>query len=185
MLGWLVDEQGITPHIPVWDKSEENDELYGRSDFTWEAEADRYWCPGGKPLLKNRRNFKKKRSHVTKAKTIIYRASKMDCDGCAMKARCCPGNDPRKIARSIHEDARDLARALETTEGFAEFSNERKKVEMLFGHMKKILKVDRLRLRGLSGARDEFLLTATAQNLRRMAQWLGTGPPVVPAGATP
>jgi hypothetical protein len=78
------------------------------------------------------------------------------CDHCAMKARCCPGNDPRKIARSIHEDARDLARALETTGQFAASCNERKKVEMLFGHMKKILKVDRLRLRGLSGARDEF-----------------------------
>jgi transposase len=183
MLGWLVDEQGITPHIPVWDKSEENDELFGRSDFTWEAEADRYLCPGGKSLLKNRRKFKKKRSHVTKANTIIYRASKKDCDRCAMKARCCPGKDPRKIARSIHEDARDLARSLATTEEFAKSSNERKKVEMLFGHMKKILKVDRLRLRGLSGARDEFLLTATAQNLRRMAQWLGTGPPAALAGA--
>jgi hypothetical protein len=132
-------------------------------------------------LLHNRRKFKKKRSHVTKAKTVIYRASNKDCDRCAMKARCCPGKDPRKTARSIHEDARDLARSLATTEAFAESSNERKKVEMLFGHMKKILKVDRLRLRGLSGARDEFLLTATAQNLRRMAQWLGTGPPAAPA----
>ena len=185
LLGWLVDEQGITPHIPVWDKSEENDEIFGRSVFTWDAEADRYLCPGGKELLKSRRKFKKKRTHVTKAKTIIYRASKMDCDGCAMKMQCCPGHDPRKIARSIHEDARDLVRALETTEEFAASANERKKVEMLFGHMKKILKVDRLRLRGLSGARDEFLLTATAQNLRRMAQWLGTGPPVTRAGAVP
>ena len=49
---------------------------------------------------------------------------------------------------------------------------ERKKVEMLFAHLKRILKVDRLRLRGLSGAEDEFLLAATAQNLRRMAKWL-------------
>ena len=136
-------------------------------------------------MLHNRRKFKKKRSHVTKAKTVIYRASKKDCDRCPMKAQCCPGNDPRKIARSIHEDARDLARSLATTKAFAESSNERKKVEMLFGHMKKILKVDRLRLRGLSGARDEFLLTATAQNLRRMAQWLGTGPPAALAGAVP
>jgi hypothetical protein len=50
---------------------------------------------------------------------------------------------------------------------------------MLFAHMKRILKVDRLRLRGLSGAQDEFLLTATAQNLRRMARYLGTGPPKI------
>ena len=48
---------------------------------------------------------------------------------------------------------------------------------MLFAHMKRILKMDRLRLRGISGARDEFLLAATAQNLRRMAKYLGTDPP--------
>jgi len=185
LLGWLVEEQAITPHVPVWDKSAGKDELYGRTDFIWEAEADRYLCPGGKPLLRNRRKFKKKRAGTTKAKTIIYRASQSDCEHCPMKAQCCPGNDPRKIARSIHEDARDLARALATTEAFAESSNERKKVEMLFGHKKKILKVDRLRLRGLSGAHDEFLLTATAQNLRRMAQWLGTDPPGALAGAVP
>ena len=55
---------------------------------------------------------------------------------------------------------------------------------MLFAHMKRILKVDRLRLRGLSGARDEFPLTATAQILRRMAKYLGTGPPGSSAMAT-
>ena len=56
---------------------------------------------------------------------------------------------------------------------------------MLFGHLKRILKLDRLRLRGMTGANDEFLLAATAQNLRRMARWLTTGSPndriVVPA----
>jgi len=102
-----------------------------------------------------------------------------------MKARCCPGNDPRKIARSIHEEARDLVRGLAKTPAYAQSCKDRKKVEMLFAHMKKILKVDRLRLRGMSGARDEFLLTATAQNLRRMAQWLGTDPPNALAGAVP
>jgi hypothetical protein len=55
----------------------------------------------------------------------------------------------------------------------------RKKVEILFAHMKRILKVHRLRLRGLGGAKEEFLLTAAAQNLRRMAKVLGTGPPTV------
>ena len=49
---------------------------------------------------------------------------------------------------------------------------DRKKVEMLFAHLKRIMKLDRLRLRGLSGAKDEFLMAATVQNLRRMAKWL-------------
>ena len=47
----------------------------------------------------------------------------------------------------------------------------RKKVEMLFAHLKRILKLDRLRLRGPKGARDEFLLAATAQNLRKLAKY--------------
>jgi len=185
LLGWLVEEQAITPHVPVWDKSAGKDALYGRADFIWEAQADRYRCPGGKSLLRNRRKFNKQRSGITKANTIIYRASQSDCGHCPMQTQCCPGSDPRKIARSIHEDARDLVRGLAKTKAYAQSRNERKKVEMLFAHMKKILKVDRLRLRGLSGARDEFLLTATAQNLRRMAQWLGADPPASVAGAVP
>jgi len=47
-----------------------------------------------------------------------------------------------------------------------------KKIEMLFAHLKRILKLDRLRLRGPNGARDEFILAATAQNLRKMAKTL-------------
>jgi hypothetical protein len=78
-----------------------------------------------------------------------------------------------------------LARSLVKTPPYAQSSKDRKKVEMLFAHMKKILKVDRLRLRGMSGAHDEFLLTATAQNLRRMAQWLGTDRPGALATAVP
>jgi hypothetical protein len=82
--------------------------------------------------------------------------------------------------RSQHENVRDVARAVSKTSPYQQTRKERKKIEMLFAHMKRILKMDRLRLRGLSGARDEFLLTATAQNLRRMAKCLGTGPPKIP-----
>jgi transposase len=185
MLGWLVEEQGITPHVPVFDRSEGKAELLGRSDFTWEAAADRYLCPAGKSLKRNRRKFKKKRTGITKANTIIYLASQSDCEHCPMKAQCCPTVPARKIHRSIHEDARDLTHALAQTRAYAQSRRDRKKVEMLFAHMKRILKMDRLRLRGISGARDEFLLTATAQNLRRMAQWLGTDPPGALAGAVP
>ena len=78
----------------------------------------------------------------------------------------------RKIERSPYEPARDVARVLATTDAYQQSRKDRKKVEMLFAHLKRILKLDRLRLRGPSGARDEFLLAATAQNLRRMAKWL-------------
>ena len=88
------------------------------------------------------------------------------------KIDCCPNTPKRKIARSVHEDARDVARRIYTTPEYQHSRHERKKVEMLFAHLKRILKLDKLRLRGPSGARDEFLLAATAQNLRRMAKWL-------------
>lgn len=65
-----------------------------------------------------------------------------------------------------------MARRIAMTDAYARSSKERKKVEMLFAHLKRILKMDKLRLRGFSGAQDEFLLAATAQNLRRMVKWL-------------
>lgn len=177
MLGWLVEDKKITPHVPVFDKSEGKAHLFGRSDFTWDAEADRYECPGGNTLERSRRRFTVPRSGITKADTVIYRAQKKDCDRCIHKVQCCPSLPSRNIHRSLHEDARDVARQLSTTAAYAQSRKDRKKVEMLFAHMKRILKVDRLRLRGPTGANNEFILTATAQNLRRMAQWLGTGPP--------
>jgi transposase len=177
MLNWMVEQKQIEPHTPVWDKSKRQDGTYGRSDFTWDAEADCYLCPAGKTLQRYRRNFKKKRTGVTKDNTIIYSASKYDCDICEHKPRCCPKVPQRIIRRSIYESSRDVARAVAQTPVYKKTRRQRKKVEMLFAHMKRILKVDRLRLRGMSGAHDEFLLTATVQNLRRMAKLLSQPPP--------
>jgi hypothetical protein len=87
----------------------------------------------------------------------------------------------RKVTRDIDEEVRDRVRALANTEAFQQSRRERKKVEMLFAHMKRILKLDRLRLRGLSGARDEVLLVATAQNLRKLAKYVERPPPTAPA----
>ena len=89
----------------------------------------------------------------------------------------------RKLTRSIYEPARDVARALAKTRRYKQSRNDRKKVEVLFAHLKRILKLDRLRLRGPSGAHDEFLLAATAQNLRRMAKRLCPSPPRPAFGA--
>jgi len=83
----------------------------------------------------------------------------------------------RKVTRDVNEDVRDRVRALASTAAFRQSSRERKKVEMRFAHMKRIFKLDRLRLRGLSGAKDEVLLTATVQNLRRLAKFLCRPPP--------
>lgn len=179
MLGWMVEEKGIEPHVPVWDKTERKDGTFQREDFGWDAQANEYRCPAGKTLKHNWRPFKKLRTHITKAGTIIYLASKHDCSTCPMKPRCCPNAPVRKITRSIHEDARDVARRIRKTDQYQQSRCERKKVEMLFAHLKRILKLDRLRLRGLSGASDEFTLAAAVQNLRRLAK---LGSPLQPFG---
>ena len=169
--------QGIDPHVPVWDKTQRSDDTFSSSDFKWKEAADEYRCPGGKPLRREWRAFKHERTHITKADTIIYRSTKADCAQCPMKNRCCPNTPIRKIARSIYEPSRNVARRISTTVLYRRSRRERKKVEMLFAHLKRILKLDRLRLRGLSGATDEFTLAAVAQNLRRLATLMPQGPP--------
>lgn len=145
------------------------------SDFQWVPQRNEYVCPEGHTLRNDRRQFATPRTRITKADTVIFRASQADCATCIRKEHCCPNTPLRKIARSIHEDARDVARSIAQTSEYSQSRRQRKKVEMLFAHLKRIMKFDRLRLRGLSGARDEFLLAATAQNLRRMAKWLMPG----------
>ena len=142
------------------------------SDFEWNEQTNEYRCPQGHALRSEWRTFKNPRTHVTQDGTILYTSSKLDCATCPIKGRCCPNTPIRKIARSVHEPARDVARAIAKTDAYKQSRKDRKKVEMLFAHLKRIMKLDRLRLRGLTGAKDEFLLAATAQNLRRMAKWL-------------
>jgi transposase len=179
MLAWLVDERKIEPHIPVFDKSKRTDGTFSRDDFAYDPATDVYTCPAGKQLRTYRRAFTKPRLGVMKDNTVRYRASKRDCDACPLKPQCCPNEPARKIIRSIHEAARDKARAIAKTEAYAVSRRERKKVEMLFAHLKRILRLDRLRLRGPNGARDEFLLAATAQNLRKLAKLVAPPTPAM------
>jgi hypothetical protein len=180
MLDWLVNKRRIAPHIPVIDKSGRDDGTFARSDFTYDPGADSYRCPAGKTLKRNRRAFREPRPNAPPDDTYRYRAAKADCDACPMKDRCSPNTPARKVTRSIYEGARDLAREIAKTDAYVTSRRERKKVEMLFAHLKRILRLDRLRLRGPNGARDEFHLAATAQNLRKLAKLV---PPPSPAAA--
>ena len=112
---------------------------------------------------------------------LFYRASTRDCAACAFKMRCCPKEPARKISRSIYEEARDVARALAKTKAFEQSCRERKRIEMLFAHLKRILRLGRLRLRGPRGAQFEFTLAAISQNLRRLAKLMARPPPAVAA----
>ena len=168
-LAWLIHERGIEPHIPVFDKSQRTDGTFSRDDFAYDRKRDCYVCPAGKELRQRQKIYRMPRPLVDEDGMMRYRASKLDCEGCSLKPQCCPNAPARKIPRSIHEGARDMARDIAATEAYVTSRRERKKVEMLFAHLKRILKLDRLRLRGPNGARDEFHLAATAQNLRKLA----------------
>jgi transposase len=173
-LGWLAGEK-ITPHIPVWDRSEREDGTYSRSDFKWHKRRGLYVCPNGKVLRTS--------GTIHDGKTLLYRASKRDCDVCPLKMRCCPKEPSRKIPRDLHEDARDVARRLMGTPAFIKSRDERKRVEMRFAHRKTHHGFERLRLRGLSGARDEFHLAAIVQNLKTLALRLVWPPPDLAAAS--
>nr|NIS42927.1 IS1182 family transposase [Desulfuromonadales bacterium] len=168
LLGWLVERE-IDPHIPVRDNSERNDGTFSKTDFVYDQGRDLYTCPGGKIL--------KTTGRLHSDKTYRYIASKYDCDACALKPKCCPNTPARRIPRDPNEAARDYTRALMQTEAYELSCTERKKIETLFAEVKHALSRVRLRLRGLSGARDEFLLIATVQNLKRLARHSTIPPP--------
>jgi transposase len=171
-LGWLVGA-GITPQIPVWDKSAREDGTFSRSDFTFDRERNVYVCPAGKLLTTT--------GSVGDDHVLRYLASKRNCDACTLKPQCSPKMPFRKVTRDINEDARDLARALMGTPEFDRSRDERKKVEMRFAHLKTHHRFERMRLRGLSGARDEFHLAAIVQNLKTLAIRIWRPPPNMPA----
>ena len=178
MVGWLVDERGIEPHVNLIDKSERTDGTFSRSDFTFDTERDLYVCPGGMELRKYRRASPRRARASRRTARSAIAPLNTTANACALKPKCCPNVPARKIARSVHEAARDKARAIAKTEAYAVSCRERKKVEMLFAHLKRILRLDRLRLRGPSGAKDEFLLAATAQNLRKLAKLIPIPTPI-------
>jgi transposase len=166
-LDWLVSRR-IAPHIPVRDASERDDGTFSRSDFRWERRRGVYICPNNKVLHTS--------GTVHEGYKLRYRASKFDCEVCALKMQCCPKGPSREVPRDVHEYARDVTRRLMRTKAFLKSRDQRKRVEMRFAHLKVHHRFERMRLRGLSGARDEFLLAATVQNLKTLALRI-LGPP--------
>ena len=168
MLGWLV-ERGIEPHVPVWDKGKRDDGSLSREDFSFNPDGDVYVCPKGSTL--------KTTGTDHDGKTLLYRSSKHDCDPCPLKPKCCPRSPSRKIPRDVNEAARDHARSLNDSEIYNQSARDRKKIERLFGEAKRNMAMTRLRLRGVTGASDEFMLTAMVQNLKRLVKLTTIPPP--------
>jgi hypothetical protein len=162
--------RGIEPHIPVIDKSTHPKGLFSRADFKYDPARDLFICPNGKQL--------KTSGTAHEGTTYKYLAKRSECAACPLKPKCTTGQE-RRLSRDVEEPIRDQVRALAQTPAFKRSCDERKKVEMAFAHMKRIFKLERFRLRGLSGARDEVLLTATAQNLRKLAKYASRPPPAL------
>jgi Transposase DDE domain len=138
------------------------------ADFSFDAAANVFICPAGKQLRNN--------GLVREDGTMPYRASTKDCRQCALKARCTKAMS-RIVTRNLYEAEREHVHGLRETPEYERSSRLRKKVEMRFAHLKRNLNFRRLRLRGLLGARDEFLLVAAAQNLQKLVRFLSQGPP--------
>jgi DDE family transposase/transposase-like protein DUF772 len=166
LLAWLLDKD-ITPHIPVWERYERTDGMFSRLNFTYDAERDVYICPNGR--------FLRTTGTVHDGRVRNYLSKSRECRVCELKERCTRAPF-RKIARDINEEARDHVRALMGTPEFEQSSNERKKIEMRFAHLKTHHRFERMRLRGLSGARDEFHLAAIVQNLKTLANHIWRPP---------
>jgi len=171
LLGWMVDDKKIAPHVTLLETPGRPTKSFTQKDFTYDKAKDVFTCPGGKELRQFWRKYKTPRSGITKDKKRLYRSRNTDCAACALKDQCCPTSPFKKVGRSIYEHARDKVRQLRGTPEYEQSKHDRKKVEMAFAHLKRILGFRRLRLRGPTGARDEFLLAATVQNLRKLTRY--------------
>jgi hypothetical protein len=149
--------------------SSRKDGTFSRPDFAYDPDRDLYICPAGKTVKTTGRLFA--------GNTLYYRASKLDCERRPLKPRCCPKAPARRVPRDLYEAARDHARSLAGSGAYLQSRRRRKKIETRFGDLKWNLGLTRLRLRSLSGARDEFHLVATVQNLRRLAKLAAIPPP--------
>jgi len=168
MLRWLVYEHGIEPHVTVFDKSTRRNGTFSREDFAYDRGRDVYVCPAGKTLT----------TRGTAPRSFTARASSR-----AMPAPSNPAaapRNPRARFRALSSRGRATWRATAHSDAGRTSRRQRQKVEILFAHLKRILRLDRLRLRGPCGAHDEFLLAATAQNLRKLAKLI-TPPTPLPA----
>ena len=171
LLGWMVDDKKIAPHVTLLETPGRPTKSFTQKEFTYDKAKDVFTCPGGKELRQFWRTYKVPRSGITKDKKRLYRSRNTDCATCALKDKCCPTSPFKKVGRSIYEHARDEVRRLRETPEYEQSKHDRKKVEMAFAHLKRVLGFRRLRLRGPTGAQDEFLLAATVQNLRKLTRY--------------
>ena len=166
-LQWLLD-RGITPWMRTRDSAlRKRSPFYGPERFTYLPASNSYLCPAGEQLNYVGLNVRN-RAHA-------YIGSGKRCGACSQKAQCTSGRY-KYLAIHIHEAARQRARELAATPAFAQAQRQRKKVEALFAELKNQIGLRRLRLRRMKFVREQFLLAAAAQNMKRLVRFLSQSP---------
>jgi transposase len=161
-LAWLL-ARDIQPHIPVIDRRHQTRGRFTRDAFRYEPQENAYYCPEGKPL-----HYRGQR-HSSQG--YLYRSTEAQCQGCPQKKFCTQG-PYRRLFVHWQEPARQTVRALAGTPAYKQSQRARYKVEALFAELKQQMRLRRVRLRRTWNVAEQFLLAATAQNLKRMVRFL-------------
>jgi len=172
-LAWLLD-RGVQPHIPVIDRRHQTGGHFTRDQFRYEPAENVWYCPEGKPL--------RYRGQHRSMHGSSYCSTAAQCQGCPQKQRCTPAAY-RKLFIHWYEPAREVARALVGTPAYERSRRARYKIEALFAELKQRVLLRRVRLRRLWNVAEQFLMAATAQNLKRLVRFLALQQ-AVPAPST-
>jgi transposase len=168
-LTW-AEGHDIEPHIPMAERKDDEEGRFAKKDFVYDEAHDLYVCPGGKRLERSKKMKGTGPEAWSNGLGMSYSAKVRDCRPCAMKPRCCPKTQVRRLRRSIFEPARDRARLRAETPAFARNARLRMRVERLFACIKHNDGLTRVRLRGRRGASEQFTIAAIVQNLKIMAK---------------
>lgn len=165
-LAWLLDH-GVQPHIPVIDRHHQTSGRFTRDQFRYEPAENVYYCPEGKALAYGGRR--------RESQGYLYRSTEAQCEGCPQKRRCTSGPYRRLF---VHEQelVRQAVRALIGTQAYQRSRRARYKIEALFAELKQRMRLGRVRLRRLWNVSEQFLLAATAQNLKRLVRFMAQRP---------
>ena len=172
-LDWVL-ARGVEPHIPVIDHRHQTDGHFTRDQFVYDPVKNAYECPEGKILAY--------RGLHRSEQVYVYQARKADCRGCPQKEQCTSAPS-RALSVNWYESAREAVRALAGTQAYKHSQRARYKIEALFAELKLRLGVRKVRLRRLWNVSEQFLLAATAQNIKRLVHFLAPRSTLSPMGA--
>jgi transposase len=168
-LAWLLG-RGVQPHIPVIDRRHQTEGRFTRDQFRYDPAMNVYHCPEGKQL--------RYRGLQRASQGYAYQTTEADCRGCPRKKQCTPAPSRRLFVHG-HEPARQVARALVGTPAYEHSRRARYRIEALFAELKQRMRLQRVRLRRLWNVSEQFLLAATAQNVKRLVRYLAQRPPTL------